>query len=257
MPAGDLVLPDLVVIGATFLLAGFVKGVVGLGLPTVGVGLLSLVMAPAEAAALLIVPSLVTNVWQLLAGPRFGALARRLWPMMAGVCVGTWAGLGVLHRLDLLTGAAATRAAGALGLALMLYAALGLTRVQVPAPGRHEAWLAPLVGGLTGVVTAATGVFAIPAVPYLGALGFGKDEMIQALGLSFTVSTVALALGLAATGVLRAEAAGASMLALAPALLGLAAGGWVRGRVQASTFRLCFLVGLFGLGLHLAIHGLA
>ena len=63
-------------IGATFLLAGLVKGVIGMGLPTVAMGLLALALPPAEAAAILVVPSLVTNVWQLLAGPRFAALAR-------------------------------------------------------------------------------------------------------------------------------------------------------------------------------------
>ena len=82
----------------TFLLAGFVKGVIGLGLPTVAVGLLGLVMLPAEAAALLVVPSLVTNLWQLFAGPRFGALARRLWPMLVTICLGTWAGAGLADR---------------------------------------------------------------------------------------------------------------------------------------------------------------
>jgi uncharacterized membrane protein YfcA len=50
----------LIVATLTFLLAGFVKGVIGLGLPTVSMGLLSLVMAPAKAASLLIVPSFVT-----------------------------------------------------------------------------------------------------------------------------------------------------------------------------------------------------
>ncbi|MDR6287867.1 putative membrane protein YfcA [Inquilinus ginsengisoli] len=69
----------LLPIALTFLLAGFVKGVLGLGLPTVAMGLLGLAMAPAQAAALLVVPSLVTNLWQLFAGPRFGGLLRRLW----------------------------------------------------------------------------------------------------------------------------------------------------------------------------------
>ncbi len=53
----------------TFLIAGFVKGVIGLGLPTVSMGLLSVVMPPAKAASLLIVPSFVTNVWQLARTP--------------------------------------------------------------------------------------------------------------------------------------------------------------------------------------------
>ena len=185
-----------VILAATFLLAGFVKGVIGLGLPTVAVGLLSLTMAPVEAASLLVAPSLVTNLWQLFAGPRFGALLRRLWGMMAGILVGTIGGM----RLGLLTGPDAGRAEAALGVALILYAALGLGNLRAPAPGRAEPWLSPLVGALTGLVTAATGVFVIPAVPYLAALGLDKDDLIQALGLSFTVSTVALAAGLAASG---------------------------------------------------------
>ena len=84
--------PEILAILLVFLLAGAVKGVIGLGLPTIAVGLLSLAMPPAEAAAILIVPSIVTNLWQLFAGPSFAALALRLWPMMLGVCVGTWLG---------------------------------------------------------------------------------------------------------------------------------------------------------------------
>ena len=102
----------LVVATLTFLLAGFVKGVIGLGLPTVSMGLLSLVMAPAKAASLLIVPSFVTNVWQLAAGPSFGRLARRLWPMLAGIILGALAGTG------LLTGSHAGQADVALWLSL-------------------------------------------------------------------------------------------------------------------------------------------
>src|SRR3954471_20590958 len=87
----------VLVVTAVFLLAGFVKGVIGLGLPTVVVGLLGAVMPPSEAAALLVLPSLVTNVWQLVAGPDIRSLLRRLWPMMAGVCGGVWAGAGLLQ----------------------------------------------------------------------------------------------------------------------------------------------------------------
>lgn len=248
---------SLAFIASVFVLAGFVKGMVGLGLPIVGVGLLSLVMAPQQAAALLVAPSMVTNVWQLLAGPGVGALVRRLGPMMAGVCAGTGGGLWALGRLGWLTPAAATRAEGALGLALILYAVLGLLRVQLPPPGRTERWAGPAVGVATGAVSSLTGVFAIPAVPYLASLGLDKDELIQALGLSFTVSTVALAAGLAAGGLFAPGAAGLSVLAILPAVGGLLVGGWLRGRVRPETFRMCFLIGVVALGLHLAVRGLA
>lgn len=232
---------------ATFLLAGLVKGVVGLGLPTIAMGLLTTIMPPAQAAALLIVPSFATNVWQLLAGPRFGDILRRLWPMMAAILVGTLAGSGLMQ------GGNAGRAVVGLGLLLVIYAVIGLTSVRFSVPPTAEPWLAPVVGLVTGLITGATGVFVIPAVPYLGALGLEKDDLVQALGLSFTVSTIALAIALAGAGSFQGSTLGLSMLALIPALLGMAVGGWVRGRVSEKVFRRCFFLGLLVLGLHLSM----
>jgi uncharacterized protein len=237
---------NLILIGTTFLLAGFIKGAIGLGLPTVAIGLLGLVMAPAQAAALLVIPSLVTNVWQLSAGPRLASLVCRLWTMMLGICVGTAAGAG------LLTGNT-DRATGALGLALILYAGVSLASVRIRVPDRIERWLSPAVGATTGMVTGATGVLVIPAVPYLQALALEKDELVQALGLSFTVSTLALSAVLAHEGVFQIPLAGVSLLALAPALAGMLLGQWVRNRIRPAVFRSCFFLGLLVLGLHLAL----
>ncbi|WP_232631958.1 sulfite exporter TauE/SafE family protein [Methylobacterium sp. Leaf118] len=243
--------PSALLIAAfAFLLAGFVKGVVGLGLPPVAVGLLSLVMTPAEAAALLVVPAFVTNVWQLAAGPRFGALARRLWPLLAASALATLAAGAVLH------GRYGREATIALGFALMIYAAYGLAALRLAVSPAVERWLAPLVGAATGVVTAATGVSSFPAAPYLGSLGLNRDDLIQALGLSFTVSTIALAIALTGSGLLGPKIAGISTLALVPALGGMFVGGWVRGRVSEPVFRRCFFLGLLGLGAHLAARAL-
>jgi len=244
----DLLLsPTLwVLIAAVFVLGGFVKGVVGLGLPTITMGLLSLAMLPAQAAALLVVPSLVTNLWQI-GGPGFVALLKRLATLLAGVCAGVALGSGWLSG-----GGAASLA---LGLALVVYAALGLLHWRLHVRPAHEAWLAPLVGVATGLVTAATGVFVIPAVPYLQALGLDKDELVRALGLSFLVSTVALAASLGMDGALQGPALLGSALAVAPALLGMGAGQWLRSRVKAETFKTMFFVGLLLLGLYLALRG--
>src|SRR4051812_21534850 len=106
----------MLIAAIAFLIAGLVKGVIGLGLPTVAIGLLGLVMPPAEAAALLVVPSLVTNIWQLAAGPSFMTLLLRLWPMLMGICIGTWGATAA--GAALLAGGEADHAAGALGVAL-------------------------------------------------------------------------------------------------------------------------------------------
>lgn len=232
---------------AVFVLAGLVKGVVGLGLPTVSMGLMALLMPPAQAAALLVVPSLVTNVWQM--GPRASlpAMLRRLAPMQAGVAVGT---LGGAFWLGPPSGAAAM---AWLGLALVVYGAWGIVGAQVTVARHGERWLGPLAGLATGLLTAATGVFVVPAVAYLQALGLKRDELVQAMGLSFTVSTVALAIGLGVnarwTGALLALSVGL----LLPALLGMLLGQRLRQRLSPAVFRRCLLASLLLLGLHLLV----
>lgn len=239
----------LVFVALSFVIAGFVKGVIGLGLPTVAIGLLGLALPAAEAASLLVVPSLVTNVWQLASGPHLLPLMRLLWPLLAGICAGSAAGTAVLG------GIGAPGAGTALGVTLALYALIGLAAPRAVLPPSAEPLVGPFAGLATGVVTVVTGVFAIPAVPYIQALGLAKEELVQALGLSFTISTVALAASLAATGALPPSVAGASMLALAPALAGMMLGRIVLRRIAPATFRIWFLLGLLGLGLHLALRG--
>lgn len=232
---------------ATFVLAGIVKGVTGMGLPTVAMGVLGTTLSPLAAVAILIIPSLVTNVWQLLAGPAKVRLVRRLWTMMLCIVVGTLFGTKLLVVVDPVV------SSRALGIALVVYAAHALCSPAMPVPERLQPWLSPVVGMLTGVISGATGVFVIPAVPYLQALGLQKDELVQALGLSFTVSTVALAGGLFAHGVFRPDQLGLSLLAVIPALVGMWLGSIMRRKISPAVFRRCFLLLLLVLGLELAL----
>jgi len=137
----------LVFVLAVFVLAGFAKGVIGLGLPTISMGLLAVVLPPAEAAALLILPSLVTNVWQMVDGPHLRAMLRRLWPLNLGVCIGTWGGAAFLSGLGGPYGALA------LGVALMAYAVSGLAALKLTVPQSAEPWLGPLVEALGPALT--------------------------------------------------------------------------------------------------------
>jgi uncharacterized membrane protein YfcA len=233
-------------VAAVFALAGLVKGVIGLGLPTISMGLLALVMTPLEAAALLVLPSFLTNLWQMIAGPSLRAVAGRLWPTMLGVCFGTWAGAGLMHE------AHARLSSGLLGAALALYALTGLGSLHLAVGKAHEPWLGPAVGTVTGLITAATGVFVMPAVLYLQAIGLEKEELVQALGLSFTVATIALTLNVASAGALKVALAGPAFGALAMACAGMWIGQALRRSVQPAVFRRGFFVGLLGLGLYLA-----
>lgn len=246
----DVSISLLVAIFTTFFVAGLVKGVTGMGLPTVAMGVLGALISPVAAASLLLVPSFVTNVWQLLAGPSLGAVLRRLWPMMAAVVVGTLLGSAWIASGD-------TRLTTAmLGGALIVYASTALLARPFRISVRAEPWLSPLIGGVTGIVTGATGVFVIPAVPYIQSLGLAKDDLVQALGLSFTVSTIALAIGLGAHGAFQTDHLTVSALSTLPALGGMWAGQIVRNRISPTAFRRGFLICLLLLGCEMAMKSL-
>ncbi|MGF6174569.1 sulfite exporter TauE/SafE family protein [Ensifer sp. 4252] len=234
-------------IATAFLLAGVVKGVTGMGLPTVAMGALGALLSPITAANLLILPSLVTNVWQLLAGPAFRPLMRRLWPMMLAI------GFGTILGTSLLAGGDTVLSTAMLGGALVVYSGYTLIARPFAVPTRAEPWLSAPIGVITGVVTGSTGVFVMPAVPYLQALGLEKEDLIQALGLSFTVSTITLAAGLLWRGALEVDNLLLSAVAILPALAGMWAGQVIRRLVSPATFRRWFLIGLMLLGAELAL----
>ena len=240
---------QLVIVLAIFLFAGLIKGIVGLGLPALAVGLLSLVMAPAQAVALLTMPSIITNIWQLAAGPHFALLAKRLWVFLLANFLATLAGLAT----GFLAADHSGTALAAVGSALILYGLLGLSPLHFTIPPRAEGWLSPVIGAATGLVSSVTGVLSIPSVPYLEALGLRRDALVQALGLSFSVTTLGLIIGLASHGILRVQMATLSLVSLAPAIAGMAAGQWLRSRIHPRLFRTIFLLGLIALGLHLLL----
>lgn len=238
--------PLLIVIAAVFLIAGFVKGVVGLGLPTVSMGLLAVSMAPGRAIAIVIVPAIVTNIWQTFVGPHLRHIIKRLWPLMVGTVVGCWLNAGAL------TGPHARYGTIVLGVLLVIYAVIGLSKFHFRVAPNNEKWVGGLVGVVTGLISASTGVQVIPSMPFMQAIGLEKDELVQALGVFFTVATLALAFNLTAGGLLTPANAVPGAIAMACAFAGMFLGQSVRARMPAEAFRRWFLIAMILLGLYLA-----
>jgi uncharacterized membrane protein YfcA len=238
--------PFLILIAAAFLLAGFVKGVIGLGLPTVSMGLLAVTMQPSHALAIVIVPAVVTNIWQTFVGPYLRDIIRRLWPLMVGTVVGIWLNAGML------TGPYSRYGGIVLGVLLVIYAIIGHSRFSFSVAPRNEKWIGGIVGLLTGVASAATGVQVIPSMPFMQAIGMERDELVQALGVFFTVATVSLAFNLTSAGLLTAATALPGAVALAAAFIGMFIGQTVRSRMQPEAFRRWFLIAMIFLGIYLA-----
>ena len=238
------------VIALCLFCAGAVKGIFGLGLPAVSLGLLALSMPPVEAATLIVVPTLATNAWQFLTGRRRVAMSQRFATLLIGVALGTAIGIGFL------IGTHTALVSLSLGGVLILYAVMGLGSARLNVPANAEHWMSPIVGLATGVVNGATGVSVMPLVPYLNSIGLQRDGLIQAMGLVFMVAMLSLATGLAWTGHLAVASATASAFALIPVFAGMYVGQVVRLRLHAEQFRKWFFVGLLALGSYSAVRAM-
>lgn len=240
-------MPDqiLLIIVATFLLAGFVKGVIGLGMPTVSLALLTAIVGLPQAMALLLIPSFVANAWQAFSGGHARAIIARIWPFLTMATVTIWLGALALTSLD------SAMLLALLGAALVAYAILGLGGIRFAVPPHHEVWMGPLLGIANGVLTGMTGAFVVPGVMFLQALGLSKDMLVQAMGMLFGLSTLGLAVALGGNGLLSRELGAQSMAALAPALLGMMLGRALRNRLSEPVFKRFFFAGIMVAGLYM------
>jgi len=237
----------ILAIAGTFLIAGTVKGVIGLGLPTVSLALLTVAFDLPQAMALLLVPSSITNIWQAVVGGNGSAILRRLWPFLLMATVTVWLGATALTRVDL----ALLKAL--LGALLIIYASLSLGGLRFAITPRHEKWIGPLLGTANGILTGMTGSFVVPGVFFLQAIGLSRDMLIQAMGMLFTASTLALAVALQGNGLLTIELGQMSAGALVPAIIGMVLGKRIRQRLSAQLFRRIFFAALLILGAYIIV----
>ena len=230
-----------------YILAGFVKGVVGVGLPTISLAMLAIFLGLKDAMLILLAPSLITNLVQALAGGRLYELTKRLWPFLLSLFLMTWFSTGVLVAAN------GNLLKIGLGIILLLYCASYFSQVQIPKPSKKEKWLSPLMGGLTGVTTGLTGTFVVPGVLYLQRMELNRNALVQAMGLSGSVATISLGVSLGGRGVLSNELLFISSCMVIPALLGMVLGNIVRSKIDEGLFRKLFFFSLSAIGMGIVI----
>lgn len=228
----------------TFFLAGLIKGTVGLGLPIVVLVFLAVPLGMTSALSLMLVPGMVTNLYQAIAGPSLKVLLRRLWSFLLCCVVGIWIGVSLLSKVTPDT------AMLFLGSVLALYSFISLLSPQIPPPGQREALLSPLAGGLGGVVFGVTGIFIVPGVLYLQALGLKKNDLVQALGIAFMTLNITLLSAFVQKGIFTSDLGLMSCAAVIPTVIGLYLGQKFRHRVSEQLFRKMFFWVLLFVGLY-------
>ena len=237
---------QIVVIAAAFVVAGVAKGAIGMGMPPIAIGLMSFAVPLESAIAIMVVPTMVTNIWQAIYGGHFKPLMRRFGTMAVTAMAGILA-VGLL-----LSDLGSPSTAGWVGVLLVLYSAIALTPYRPRVPRRFEPWANPLIGIVSGAVAGSTGVAAVPFLPYMQSLEMDRHELVQALGIMFLFITGMLAVSLAVHGAYHLTNSVAGVAAVAPTMVGVWIGQHARRRLSPQTFRRAFIFGMFAVGLHLA-----
>jgi uncharacterized membrane protein YfcA len=202
---------------------------------------------PLESAiAIMVVPTMVTNIWQAVYGGGFRPLMRRFATMAVTAMVGILA-VGLL-----LSDLGSPSTASWVGVLLVLYSIIALTPWRPKVPRRAESWANPLIGLASGAVAGSTGVAAVPFLPYMQSLDMEPDELVQALGIMFLFITGMLAVSLGLHGAYHVANSVAAVAAVAPTMVGVWLGQKARRRLRPETFRRIFIFGMLGVGLHLA-----
>ena len=237
---------QMLVITGAFIVAGIAKGAIGMGLPPIALALMTFAVPLEDALALMVVPSMATNIWQAIYGKDFLKLLRRFWTMALTSVASLIFVAVVFGHLG------SQRAMAWVGVILVLYAALALTAWRPAVSQATERWANPLIGLASGAVAGITGVAAVPFLPYMQSLDIDRHDLVQALGIMFLFIIGALTVALVAQGAFDSTNLVGAILAIVPTFMGVWIGQKARNAVSPETFRRIFLFGMFIVGLHMA-----
>ena len=236
---------QLLIIAVAMLLGGVVKGVTGIGLPAVGVAILSNFFPVAFVLGVIIVPIVLTNLWLVVQAGKPLEPIRRFWPMIACLLVAIYLTTQLVVRLQ------PEVLYGLLGLAVMTFSVTSFIRPSRGLSPATERWAGPLAGTLGGILGGLSTLWGPPMMMYFVMLGLPKEAFVRTVGLVWFAASIPLVVGYAENGILSAEMAKISALACVPGFFGMWLGTLLRRRIDQETFRKALLLALFIVGLNL------
>ena len=218
-----------------FVLAGAVKGLIGIGLPTLAIGMLAQFIGAREAIALVIVPMLVANGWQVLRNDSPLASVRRVTIEYRVLILSLFVAIGVVALLA--PAVPVVTVTFILGAVMTLFAVISLWREPARLSDRFDRLAQGVAGILGGIIGGISGIWAPPIIIYLSARRIDKQAFVETVGVLLFGSTAVLMCGYLLSGVLAPETALRSLAFIPPALVGFSIGERYRARVSGALFR--------------------
>ncbi|MGR3469003.1 MAG: sulfite exporter TauE/SafE family protein [Shimia sp.] len=233
------------------LLAGVIKGAVGFAMPLILISGLSSIMEPTLALAALIIPIVVSNLWQVFRTGRRPALeaVRLVWRYVLIVC------LFILIAAQFVTAIPERAFYIILGIPVVGLSLIQLLGLRLTIPPARRGVAEYVAGVISGVLGGLAGTWGPPTVIYLLAIDMAKARQMVVQGVIYGAGSIALLAAHLQSGLLNAQTAPFSTSLLLPALLGMAVGFRLSDRMDQERFRRVTLIVLVVAGLNLLRKG--
>lgn len=241
----DIALWSLIACAAALLAGGWIKGMIGVGLPMVAIPLMAAFIPVRDAIAIMYFPVLVTNLYQASQGGYFVSALKRFWPMMILIVAGTWFGAKTLVVIDTIW------LEGIVGATVAGFSLINLLNPTFRIAARHELWLSLVIGIVGGFFGGLT-LFVGPAlIMFLVSLHVAKEEFIGTVGLVYLLALIPTGVFYLIDGTLRQEHLLPTLAATVPVILGMVIGTLIRGHINETLFRKILLITLVVIGLNM------
>lgn len=228
-----------------FLLAGTVKGGIGIGLPTTVIAILSVFVDPRVAVALGLMPIILSNLWQTYREGEWRATLARFWPFALTLIVTLFLASNIAVEADAQTIMLVT------GLGIAIFSGTSLIRRPPPVPPHWERRAQVFTGVAAGVMGGFTGLWAPPLVILLLSLRLEKSDFVRATGLLLFMGGVPMLAGYALGGLITMEVFLWSLAMCVPTVIGFSLGEWARRRMDAGRFQKFLLLFFLLTGLNM------
>lgn len=223
-------------------IAGFVKGLVGIGLPPIMLGLLTISMNLHDAITIVLIPSIVTNFYQAIFGKDLINLFGKFFYFYLTATIFIFFGsiLALKTNIDY--------AVITLGILIFLGAFLNILGLNIFGKKCLNPMFQTILGITNGLLTGLTGSSAFPGAFLLKSIELSKEQLIQALGILFTLSSIALLISIQYTNVFNHELTLISIVSLLPVSLGMFIGNKIRKLLPITLYTKVFYFFLMALG---------
>ncbi len=228
-----------------YLFAGLIKGTIGIGLPTAGVSLTAQFTDVRTAIALVIMPMVLTNLWQVYRSRKYIHKALKFWPLALSMVIGISVFAFIAPNVPV------KWATLLLGTTVLLFAVVSLTKDFPQLPQQHEHKVQIIAGSVAGFMGGITGVWAPPIVMYMSAVRTDKATFVAVVGVLLLMGSTVLCLIYGKVGLLTQGQAMASVLLVIPAIMGFALGEKIRHHIDEVLFKKLILLFFLLMGLNL------